>query len=246
MCAKHIRVCRCDVACFFAHHDGKSVALFADAFCSSVTKSELLGDVEVVADGQDARSCRNPSVCDNHRSVVKRAVLEEDILDESLCYLGIDFFSCSHELAKGKVVLQDDEGSDSLLAHVHASHHDGEDCLALVTELACVLVLVESEEAEEAVCLVLGSDVVEAAADVFLEKNDDGKGTNAYKLVEDAAKKFHLEHLADDNPSADEEQDTIEDVDGARLLHQFVAIEKCNCHKEDVDYVFETNVRQDL
>ena len=246
MRAKHIRIGRGDVARLFAHHDGQRIGLFADTLCGTMSKAELLGNVEVVADGQDARSSSNPAFRDNHGAVVQRAVLEEDVLDESLCYLSINLFTGSHELAKRQVVLKHDERADVLLAHVHASHHDGEDSLTFVSELACILMLVEPEEAEEAMRTVSSAYVVEETTYVLLKQDDDGKSTDAYKLVEDAAKQLHLEHLADDNPATDEEQDAIEDVDGARLLHQLVAIEKYYRNKKDVDYVFEIYVRQVL
>ena len=177
---------------------------------------------------------------------MERAVLEEDVLDEPLCYLCVDLFACSHELAKRQIILKHDEGSDVLLAHVHASHYDGEDCLAFVAELASILMLVQPEEAEEAMCLIASSNVIEETANVLLEEDDDGKCTDTYKLVEDAAQQLHLEHLADDNPATDKEQDAIEDVDGARLLHQLVAIEEHDCYKENVDEVFETYIRHPL
>ena len=88
---------------------------------------------------------------------------------------------------------------------------------------------------------VSGTDIIEEAAYVLLKQDDDGKGANADKLVEDAAQQLHLENLADDNPATDEEQDAIEDVDGARLLHQLVAIEEHNRYKENVDDVFEVD-----
>ena len=246
MGAKHVRIGCADVARLFAHHDCQGVGLFADAFCGTMSKTELLWNVEVVTDGQDARSCCYPSFRDYHGAVVKRTVLEENVLDEPLCYLGVNLFARSHELAKRQVVLQDDEGSDMLLAHVHAGHDDGEDCLALVAELTRVLVLIQSEESEEPMSLVSSSYVVEEASDVFLEEDDDGKCANADKLVEDASQQLHFQHLADDNPEADEKQNAIEDVDGARLLHQLVAIEEYYRHKENVDEVFETYVRHSL
>ena len=170
-------------------------------------------------------------------------VLEEDVFDEPLGYLCIDLFSCTGKVSQRQVVLNHDERSHPLLAHVHASHYDGEDGLTLVAELACVLVLVQSEETQEAMCLLSGPKVIEEAADVLLEKDDDGKRSYAHQLVEDASQQLHLQHLADDYPAADEEQDAIEDVDGARLLHQLVAIEKHDCYEEDVHYVLEANVR---
>ena len=209
-----------------------------------MSEAELLGDVEVVADGEDARSSGNPAFSYDHGAVVQGTVFEEDVLYEPLRYLGIDLFACSHELGQREVVLQHDEGADVLLAHVHAGHDDGEDGVALVAELAGVLVLVEPEEAQEAVGLLSGTEVVEEAPNVLLEKDDDGQRSDAHQLVEDAAKQLHLKHFADDNPSAHEEEDTIEDVDGARLLHQLVAIVEHYCHKENVHYVFEADVRQ--
>ena len=101
---------------------------------------------------------------------------------------------------------------------------------------------VQSEKAQESVCLLTGSQIIEETTDVLLEENDDGKGADTYQLVENTAQQLHLQYLADDNPATDEEQHAIEDVDGARLLHQLVAIEKHYRNKEDVDEVFEAYV----
>ena len=243
MRTEHVGIGSADVACLFADHDGKGIGLLADAFCGTVAKAELLGYVEVMADGQDARGSCYPALHDYHGSVVQRAVLEEYVLDEPLCYLGIDLLARTDELGEGQVVLQDNEGTHALLAHVHASHDDGEDGLALVAELTLLLVPVETEEAEEAMSLLTGTEVVEEAAYVFLEEDDDSQSSDAHQLVEDAAQKLHLQYLADDNPATDEEQYAIEDVHRARLLHQFVAIVEYDGYKENVNEVFETNVR---
>ena len=42
---KHVVISSADVACLFAHNDCQSVCLFADAFCSTMSKSELLWNV---------------------------------------------------------------------------------------------------------------------------------------------------------------------------------------------------------
>ena len=242
MGAKHVSVCRTDVAGFLADNDSQGIGLLADALCGTMSESKFFGDVEVVTDRQDAGCCGYPAFCHNHGTVVKRTVLEEDVLDESLGYLAIDLFSGTDELAQGKVVLQHDERSDPLLAHVHACHHDREDGFAFISELAGLLVLVQTEEAEETMGLFSGSKIVEEATDVFLEEDDDGKDAYTHQLVEDSAKQFHLQHLADNDPAADEKQYTIEDVHRARLLHQLIAVEKHYRYKKDVYYVLEANV----
>ena len=106
--------------------------------------------------------------------------------------------------------------------------------------------LVQSEKAKETMCLLTCAKIVEEAADVLLKQDDDGKDADAHKLVEESAQQLHLQHLADNNPAADEQQHAIEYVDGARLLHQLVAIKKHYRYKEDVDDVFEVYVRQNL
>jgi hypothetical protein len=69
---------------------------------------------------------------------------------------------------------------------------------------------------------------------LLLEEHDDGNDTNADELVENAAQKLHFHHLGDDNPETDEDDETIEDVHGAGLLHEFVAGEEYHRHKEYV------------
>ena len=103
-----------------------------------MAQSKLLGDVEIVADGQDAAGGEDAVLADNHSSVVERRVLEEDVLDEPLVDVRIDGLASADDIGQRGIALDDDECSHLALRHLHACHHDGHD---VALELFPVFVL---------------------------------------------------------------------------------------------------------
>ena len=140
------------------------------------------------------------------------------------------------------MVLQYDQGTYPLLAHVQAGHYNGEDGLPLMYEFREVLLLVRTEEVQEPMHPLAGSHLVEEMPDFLLKEDNDGDGSYIYQFVEDAAHKLHLKYLADYYPEADKEQYAVEDVHGARLLHHLVAIEQAYCHKQDINQVLYSEI----
>ena len=232
---------RCDIACLLTHHYGQGIGLLADTLGSPMTKSELLGDVQVMADGKDAGSRLYLVARDDHGTIVQGTVLEEDVLYEPLADAGIEFLACAYDVHQGQVVLHDDECSHVLLAHVETRHHDGEDILTLMHHPRHAFPLVGTEEMDELPGTLMCSYAIEEVSDLLLEEHDDGNGSHTHKLVEDIAQKLHLKNLADDDPETHEDQYSIEDIHRARLLHQFIAVEQDDSYQQDVYHVLDSH-----
>ena len=197
-----------DGSCLFADNDGNGIGLLGDAEGSTMAQAEVFGDVERVADGQDAASRRNASVADDHGSVVKGGVLEEDVLDEFGIDAGINGFARLDDVGKGHFALQNDECADKILRHVVARHDDGQQ-----GGVFGFFGRVFGEEADEVAQSALAADGEEETADFFLEDDEQSEGSDADEFVEDAAEEFHLEYLGNDNPDDDEDEDAVEDVE---------------------------------
>ena len=92
-----------------------------------MAEAEILGNVEVMTDWQNAPGSANAVLADDHGAVVQGRVLEENILDKPLVNRSIDNVAGGHDVVELLMALNDDEGTDVLLAHRHAGHDDGHD-----------------------------------------------------------------------------------------------------------------------
>ena len=225
----------CYSACLLAHHDGQSIRLLTDAPGGTMPEAKLLGDIQVVTDGQDAGCRRYLSAGDYHGTIVQWGILEKDVLNEALGNLCLYSFAGADEIAQGQVVLHHYERAGLLLAHIQASHQYGHNGITVVTtilvESVCRLWL---EELEQTVDPLMGTNAEEEMSDFLLKKDNDGDSTHTDQLVQYAAQQLHLQDLADQNPDTDEDKHALEDIHRARLLHQLVAEEQHYRHKENV------------
>ena len=73
--------------------------------------------------GQYAAGCLYAFVAYYHCAVVKRAVFEEYVFNQSLAYVGVYYFSRVYDVAQAYVSLENDERAYTLLAHRHACHY---------------------------------------------------------------------------------------------------------------------------
>ena len=234
-----IAVCCSYVTRLLADDDGQSIGFGSDSLTCTVAQTEFLGNVQVVRDGQDAGSSRYLSFRDDHRTVVKRAILEEYVFYQSLCDAGVDGLSRPYGFGQRHIVLHHNQGTNVLFAHVQTGHNDGEDDLAVVAVFIVLAPLsVASEQSHKLAGLLMCSQVVEEVPDVFLEQDDEGDSTHVDQLVQNASQQFHVEDFGDDDPEADEDEHAIEDVDGARALHHLVAVVEDDCHKQYVYCIF--------
>ena len=160
-------VCHRDASGFFGYDDGQGVGFLRYTHGCTVAEAKLLRDVQVVRDGEDASGCYDLLVADNHRSVVQRAVLEEDILDEALVYIGVDGVSASDDFVQWEVLFDYNQGTGLALAHAHAGHNDGHDVGSLH-----LFLLTSAEEAEQVSLAFMGTYGDEELADIVLEEDD--------------------------------------------------------------------------
>ena len=106
--------------------------------------------------------------------------------------------------------------------------------------------LLGAKEIDKAVGPLVSAQTEEEMTNLLLEEYDDGDGAHADHLIEDAAQELHLDHLGDNDPEADEEQQAVENVDRARLLHKLVAREENHGHKDDVENIFYANFEHNV
>ena len=238
-----------DAPRLLADHHSQSVGLLGEPFGGAMAQTEVLGDIQIVGHGQDARSRHDAVGIDDDGAVVKGRVLEEDILQKTLRKDGIDALSGADEVAQRQVVLHHDEGPHPVLGHIETSQHDGRHLGARMAKLFTGIarnLLLGAEEVDETVGTLVSAQTEKEVTNLLLEEHDDSDGAHADHLIEDAAQKLHLDHLGDDDPEADEEQQALEDVDGARLLHELVAREENHGHKEDVENIFYANFEHNM
>ena len=165
-------------------------------------------------------------------------VLKEDVLYQLLTDLGINLFTSSHNIVQRSGTLDNNQCTHLLLAHRHTSHHDRHDDLL---QLFRVLLLFSArKQTAQGTHALVSSQIVEEFTDVFLKEDDKTNDTHRHQLVKDATQQLHLQHLRHHQPEDDEHQDTHEDVQRARLLHEAIDIEQRQCDEYDVDNVLDT------
>ena len=217
-----------------ADNDGNAVAVLRYAESGTVAQAKFLGYVVVVTDGQDASCCTYALIHNHHSTVMKRRVLEEDVLDEPLIDACVEDVSRVDNVVKTDGTLNNYERSNLTSGQIHTRHHDGHDGF-LVDVL--VLVAIAEEEAHYGLETLMCSERIEEAAYVLLEKDNKRQHTHGDKLVHDGSEEAHLKHLTHEEPDYHKDDDADEDVERTALLHQSVDIEEHQGDKKDVDDV---------
>ena len=169
--------------CFLRHDDGYGVAVLRYAHRGAVAQSEFLRDVETVAYGQYAACGAYALIRYYHGAVVQWRVLKKDVLYESLVDVGVDYVAGLDYLVERGKTLHHDERAHLALAHAHACHDDGHYRLHVDTRL----LIARGEQAQYAVDLAVGAEVVEELAYFLLEQYYNGYHSDAYELVHYAA-----------------------------------------------------------
>ena len=89
-------------------------------------------------DWKDATGSNDFVVGYYHCTVVEWTVFEENVLDKALCDAGIDGLAGTDVFCQGDIVLQHDECTHFLFAHIDAGHDDGEDGFSVVPHAVLV------------------------------------------------------------------------------------------------------------
>ena len=96
-----------------------------------MTQAHFFGKFGVLRNGQDATGCSNLVVCDDHGSIVQRAILEKNVLNQTGIGVGTEHLAGMLVDGEIHILLHDDEGSGLFARHVLAGHDDGCDVFAL-------------------------------------------------------------------------------------------------------------------
>ena len=81
---------------------------------------------------------------------------------------------------------------------------------------------------------------------LVLKKDHEHYQADAHELIEDRARKLHVEYLGRHHPDHDEEQHAVEKADGAGAFHQLVDIEEYRAYDKDIDKVFYSEGYHDI
>ena len=102
----------------------------------------------------------------------------------------------------------------------------------------CIIILtLAGYPSDNGVRIVTLSHADEELAYLLLEKNENGKGTDGNKLVEQSTHHFHLKYTAHNKPYHDEEKSTDEHVQRSRITHETINVVQHYCNKQYVDSV---------
>jgi len=122
----HTVNCHGDCAGFLGNHRHHSVAVFADADGCPVTHSQFMAQVRVVGQREHAACRRNPSVPDNHRTVMERRRLKENIPQQFTGHSCINDGTGVHVLAQVGIPLKHHQRAGFGLGHcVHRQNRLG-------------------------------------------------------------------------------------------------------------------------
>ena len=182
-----------DATRFLRHYNDHGVAVLRHTHRSTVAQTEFLGDVETMGYRQNTSRSLDALTRDNHGTIVQWGVLEEDVLDETLVDVGVDFVACVCYVVERCGALNNDKGTHFSFAHVHAGKNDGHNCLPACPTAAFFLFLLE--ESQQQSHPLVGTDVVEEFANVLLEQDDKTNHSHAHQLVHDRTKQAHFEYL---------------------------------------------------
>ena len=174
---------------------------------------------------QDTSRRFDTFLTDNHRSIVQRTVLKENILNQTLVYIGIDNFSRTHHIIQRQIMFNDNQGTNLLLPHADTCHYHRHDVVMFQ-----LLFLIAGEEAYQRTGMLMRAECQQEAPYLVLKQNDKRQHAHTDQLVEDGAEQFHLQHLRHHQPYQDKHQDTRKHIDRAGGFHQLIRIVQQESH----------------
>ncbi|MPM99074.1 hypothetical protein SDC9_146264 [bioreactor metagenome] len=188
---------------------------------------------------QNASGCPDSSLTDNHRTIVQRTVLKEYILQQSLVDIRIDHLARLQYLIERQVVFHDNECPHPLLAHTDASHNDGHNIVMFQR-----FFLVTGEKTYQSTSPLVRPQSKQKAAYLILKKNNERQHAYADQLVEYRSEQTHLQYLRHHQPNKNKHQNTGENIDGPRSLHQLVCVIQQESNKQYVYKIFYSKLKK--
>ena len=162
-------------------------------------------DVRAVGHRQLAARGGDPVADNDHRAVVQRGILEEDVHDEPAVDLRVEAVARVHELVHRGLVLDDDEGAGLFRRHgPHGLHQ-------FLHAPAPEPLLLDAEEAVEQVARAAGNarlhgHAVQQVADFRLEDDDDRQDTHVQQGAQQHRHHPHVQGRRDGLPHQEQGQ----------------------------------------
>lgn len=100
LCGQHSIFCHRNVACLLTDHNTQGIGRLAHAKRSSVTQAEMLRQIHVMTNREDAPYRDYTSSRYYHGSIMKRGILEEYVFNQA----GID--ACVYDVAGALIVIK--------------------------------------------------------------------------------------------------------------------------------------------
>lgn len=115
-----------DGASFFGDDDDDGVGRFAQTDGGAVARAELLVDVVVSGEGEEAAGGIDALMTDDDGAIVRRIRFkgDEEGDEQFFCNLGIDFDALDHILIEDGIFLDGDESADAPFAEESGGFHD--------------------------------------------------------------------------------------------------------------------------
>ena len=194
-----------------------------DAERGAVAGAELLGQLGVARERQEAGGGGDPVVLDDHRAVVKRRVRGEDVDEQVVRDRGVELDPVLDVVAEPLQPLDDDQRADTL----GRQGRGGEDDVAERRDH--LLLLGQPPER-------VAPEVGERPADLLLEEHDDREREHDQEVFEDVLERRQLRELGHEVDQADE-YDAAEHLHRPRAPDQEQQVVDHHGYEEDVEAV---------
>ena len=174
-----------------------------------MAESQFLRNIEVMTHRQNTSGCHDALIAHHHGSIMKRRILEENILYQPLVNLGVYLLTRIHDVLQWNASLYNDKSTYVFLRHTHTRHHNRHDGL-LVSLLLALLAGVE--EPNQPAHTFLRTYLIEESTDILLEDDDEGDDSHAHQFIQDRTQQAHFQYLTHKEPDKYEKHDAHEDV----------------------------------
>ena len=195
---------------FLGYDNEHAVRALAHADRRAVARAEVARQALVAGKRQDAAGGADPARADDHRAVMQRTVLKEDILDKLGRGRGIDRRAGRDDLSQTLAALEHDERAGLGARHIRAGgNRRGNHAFDLV-RVAC-----RNDEAAE----VALADLLKQAAQLGLKDYNDRKHADAERLLKQPRDHGQMKHARQQH-DADQHDNALDQTLRARVLEQ--------------------------
>ena len=176
----------------------------------------MAGDVGLLCHGKDATGSGDAVVTDDHGTVVQRAVLEENVLNQRTGDVGVDHNPSRYDVVQVVFSREQDECALLDFRHVDTGFGDGVD-----VEINIAPHPQKLEFSGQFAFLGLGAYGEQETSYLRLEYDDECDEAHANKGSKDGGEHFHLQGL-DQLPDEEDGHNANEDAHGRGAFQQTV------------------------